>query len=93
MMDQFFYSNNIFDEVIIITHRSILYATSGGQIGDKGMININIIHKTKFLFKKIHGHFIQTKEKLYIGKKIQIIQFLDPMIVMIKLIFVILQFI
>ena len=63
------------DECIIILDKTIFYATSGGEVGDKGMISKSKVLDTKKLYGDVIGHFVFAREKLKVGDNVSCFSF------------------
>ena len=63
---------DIGDDVIVITDQTPFYAESGGQVGDRGLINNSNVYDTKLFAGKIHGHFTKLTDKISVEEEVNL---------------------
>jgi len=66
---------NIGEKCWIILDKTTFYATSGGEIGDVGIISKSKVLETKKLCGEIIGHFIITNENLKVNDNVSCFSF------------------
>ena len=62
-------------ECWIVLDKTIFYANSGGEVGDKGVISNSKVLDTKKLYGEMIGHFVLTRENFEIGDVVECYSF------------------